>query len=228
MPEAARVRAMFDAIAPRYDLLNLVLSLGIDRRWRRRVARVLAEGGCHRVLDVCCGTGDSTFALRQAGIAATGIDFAGNMLSRATAKSQGTLFMRGDAQRLPFKDATFDGATIAFGLRNLEDRERGLAELARVVRPGGLVAVLEFTLPPRQPWRAVYLGYFLHVLPLVGRLFGHAEAYRYLPNTVLAWPSPQELEREMASTGLTACRHESMTMGIAALHVGVVPERGPT
>jgi len=224
MPSATSVRAMFDAIAPRYDLLNLVLSLGIDRRWRRRAADELVRAGCRRVLDVCCGTGDSTVALERRGLVPTGIDFAGNMLSRAQPKSQKVTFLRGDALNLPFADGSFDGATIAFGLRNLESRERGLAELARIVRPGGTVLVLEFTLPPRRLWRAIYLFYFTRVLPLVGRLFGHAEAYRYLPDTVLAWPGPHELERELGAAGLVGCRHDLLTFGIAALHIGRRPD----
>lgn len=225
MPDAARVRVMFDDIAPRYDFLNAVLSLGVDRRWRRRLADVFVAAGCERVLDVCCGTGDSTIALGRRGLQATGVDFAGNMLGRAATKSKATAFLRGDALRMPFQSGAFDGAAIAFGLRNLEDRARGLAELTRVVRPGGLVAVLEFTLPPNRFVRLPYRWYFTRVLPLIGRLFGHAEAYRYLPDTVLDWPTPSALEAELAAVGLVECRHELLSFGIAALHVGRVAPR---
>ncbi|QDU85347.1 UbiE/COQ5 methyltransferase [Planctomycetes bacterium Pla163] len=231
MPAAEPVRAMFDTIAPRYDLLNRVLSLGIDRRWRRRTAQVLAEAGCERVLDVACGTGDLTLALEDRGLAATGVDFAGNMLARAhhkgTDRSAGApapAFLRGDALRLPFRSGAFDAATIAFGLRNLEDRGAGLIEMARVVRPGGVVAVLEASTPRTQPWRAVYLTYFTRVLPLVGGVIsGNRDAYRYLPDTVLAWPRPEALRDEMSRAGLEDCRYELFAHGAAALHTGRVP-----
>jgi demethylmenaquinone methyltransferase / 2-methoxy-6-polyprenyl-1,4-benzoquinol methylase len=231
MPAAEPVRAMFDTIAPRYDLLNRVLSLGIDRRWRRRTAQVLEEAGCARVLDVACGTGDLTLAMQDRGLAATGVDFAGNMLARAhhkgaerAARGSATAFLRGDALRLPFRSAAFDAATIAFGLRNLEDRGAGLIEMARVVRPGGVVAVLEASTPRSQPWRAIYLTYFTRVLPLVGGLIsGNRDAYRYLPDTVLAWPRPDALRDEMSRAGLEDCRYELFAQGAAALHTGRVP-----
>ncbi|MEZ5977972.1 MAG: ubiquinone/menaquinone biosynthesis methyltransferase [Planctomycetota bacterium] len=225
MPAAARVRAMFDRIAPRYDLLNHVLSLGIDRGWRRRTARLLRDAGCGRVLDVCCGTGDSTVVLASHGMRAHGVDFAGAMLARARTKEGASRLVRGDALRLPFRDAAFDATTIAFGLRNLEDRVDGLREMARVTRPGGIVAVLECSLPARGPWRSVYVGYMTRVLPVVGGVVsGDREAYRYLPDTVLAWPSPDELEEDMRRAGLVEARHEVLGLGAAALHVGRVGE----
>lgn len=231
MPAAEPVRAMFDTIAPRYDLLNRILSLGIDRAWRRRTAEVLDEAGCARVLDVACGTGDLTLALSDRGLASTGVDFAGNMLARAHDKGTGRMgdkaavpFLRGDALRLPFRNDAFDASTIAFGLRNLEDRRAGLVEMARVVRPGGVVAVLEASTPRSQPWRAVYLTYFTRVLPLVGGLIsGNRDAYHYLPDTVLAWPRPDALRDEMAEAGLEDCRYELFALGAAALHTGRVP-----
>jgi len=234
MPAAEPVRAMFDAIAPRYDLLNRVLSLGVDRGWRRRTARVLREAGCARVLDVACGTGDLTLELADHDLDAVGIDFAGNMLARTHAKQEGGTaraavpFLRGDALRLPFGTGAFDATTIAFGLRNVEDRRAGLAEMARVVRPGGVVAVLECSLPQRQPVRGAYLAYFTRVLPwLGGAISGNRDAYRYLPDTVLAWPAPDALADEMRGVGLEDCRYELFALGAAALHTGRVPSAGP-
>lgn len=234
MPAAEPVRAMFDAIAPRYDLLNRVLSMGVDRGWRRRTARVLREAGCERVLDVACGTGDLTLELADHDLASVGVDFAGNMLQRTHAKQDARRedgerasipFLRGDAMRLPFATGAFDATTIAFGLRNVEDRSGGLAEMARVVRPGGIVAVLECSLPQRQPVRGAYLAYFTRVLPwLGGTISGNREAYRYLPDTVLAWPAPDALADEMRSVGLEDCRYELFALGAAALHTGRVPE----
>lgn len=245
MPAAEPVRAMFDAIAPRYDLLNRVLSFGVDRGWRRRTACVLRDAGCERVLDVACGTGDLTLELAAHDLEPVGVDFAGNMLARTHAKNPGTErgasansdaksgaktgatrvpFLRGDALRLPFATAAFDATTIAFGLRNVEDRAAGLAEMARVVRPGGIVAVLECSLPERQPVRAAYLAYFTRVLPWLGGVIsGNRDAYRYLPDTVLAWPAPDALAEEMRAVGLEDCRYERFAMGAAALHTGRVP-----
>ena len=225
MPEARAVQAMFARIARRYDFLNRVLSAGIDRRWRARLVRRLAPLSGREVLDVACGTGDLAFELAEAGARVVGLDFTREMLVLARAKdgARRVSFLNGDALALPFERASFDAATIAFGLRNLEDRRRGLAELARVVRPGGSVMVLEFSLPRARLLAAPYRFYFTRILPRVGALVsGDGEAYRYLPETVLAWPKPEELQREMEGVGLARCGFELLSGGIACLSFGEV------
>jgi len=217
---------MFARIAARYDLLNHVLSVGIDRRWRSAVVRRLGDLRGGLFLDACCGTGDLSLALEAAGGRVLGIDFTPEMLARAQVKGDGRRagFVAADALRLPLRDASVDAATIAFGLRNVADRRAGLAELARVVRPGGLVLVLEFGLPRGRVLRSLYRTYFTRVLPRVGGwISGDAGAYRYLPDTVLAWPSPEVLQAEMEATGLDHCGYELLSGGIACLSFGQVP-----
>jgi demethylmenaquinone methyltransferase/2-methoxy-6-polyprenyl-1,4-benzoquinol methylase len=225
MPEARAVQAMFARIARRYDFLNRVLSAGIDRRWRARLVRRLAPLAGRDVLDVACGTGDLAFELAGAGARVVGLVFTREMLVLARTKDRAgrVPFLNGDALALPFERASFDAATIAFGLRNLEDRRRGLAELARVVRPGGTVMVLEFSLPRARLLAGPYRFYFTRVLPRVGALVsGDDEAYRYLPDTVLAWPKPEELRQEMESVGLVRTGFELLSGGIACLSFGEV------
>lgn len=226
--KAAAIRGMFGAIAPRYDLLNHLLSLNIDRRWRRRaVDRLLegvAPGGVY--LDACAGTLD--LALELAGRPAfegqvVASDFTFAMLERGVQKvgERPVVPACADALRLPFADATFDGATVGFGVRNLAALDDGLRELVRILKPGGRLAVLEFTTPVRQPFRAIYLFYFRRVLPWVGRLVSrHSSAYAYLPASVLDFPAPQELADRMASAGLCDVGWEMLTAGVAAIHVG--------
>ena len=230
MPEATEVRSMFARIAPRYDLLNRVLSAGIDRRWRSRTLRCAGEAGRGTVVDVATGTGDLGLEFARAGARVVGVDFTHEMLVHAVRKGGGTspavraLFAEGDALRLPVRDGTADVSCIAFGIRNVADRRQGLAELARVVRPGGKVLVLEFSMPPSRFLGALYRFYFTRVLPRIGGwVSGDAGAYRYLPDTVLAWPRPEELRTEMEEAGLVACGFERLTFGIACLSFGVVP-----
>ncbi len=224
---AAAVRGMFGAIAPRYDLLNHLLSLNIDRFWRRRtVARLLAGQPPDGVyLDACAGTLDLSLALARRpafGGRIVAADFSLPMLERGAAKLRGQPIspVCGDALRLPFPDGAFDGAMIAFGVRNLADLDGGLREFARVLRPGGRLAVLEFTTPSWQPFRALYLAYFRHILPWIGRLVSrHGSAYSYLPASVLEFPAPAELAARIESAGFTAARWETWTGGIVALHL---------
>ena len=234
MPEARQVQAMFGRIAPRYDVLNRLLSAGIDQGWRRRLLREAGDVRGKHVVDVACGTGDLSLLFASAGARVVGVDFTGPMLTRAEHKSargraagtSSTLFVQGDALRMPLATGVADVATIAFGIRNVEDRQRGFEELARVVRPGGRVFVLEFSMPPGKLLGGVYRTYFTRVLPRIGAaISGDRAAYEYLPETVLAWPSPAELEVEMGSAGLVDCGHALLTGGVACLSYGTVGPR---
>ena len=228
---AAHVREMFGRIAPRYDLLNHLLSLDIDKLWRRRVARqfrgVLRDSNA-RVLDLCCGTGDLAFAFRRdapEGAEITGCDFAPEMLIRARAKSAasgaGVAFVEADALSLPFGDAGFDLVSCAFGLRNLANYERGLLEILRVLKPGGAAAILEFAEPPGRFFAALYNFYFRRVLPRLGRLIsGNALAYSYLPSSVRKFPDPDALRTIFERAGFVGVQYERWTGGIVTLHTG--------
>jgi len=221
------VREMFSAIAPTYDLLNHFLSVNIDRSWRERaVARLRWEarpGG--RYLDACAGTLDfAATLLTQPGFrgSVVGADFALPMLRRGAGKANGRALRAGaDALELPFKEGTFDGATVGFGVRNLADLDAGLVELRRVLRNGARLVILDFTTPAFAPMRALYLFYFRRALPFVGRLVsGHPTAYDYLPSSVMEFPSPPVLEARMARAGFRECGHQLLTGGIAAVHWG--------
>jgi demethylmenaquinone methyltransferase / 2-methoxy-6-polyprenyl-1,4-benzoquinol methylase len=230
---ANRVREMFADIAGRYDLLNHLLSGHIDKRWRRLVASKLRErigstGG--RILDVACGTGDLSITLSQTtGARVVGTDFCRPMLeiaARKTAKREPDIpLIEGDAMRLPFRDCSFEAVTIAFGLRNLSDVERGLAELLRVLKPGGYVAVLEFSKPVVPGFRFLFNVYFTRVLPFLGGLIsGSKTAYQYLPDSVTRFPDQKELSSLMRKVGLESVEYENLTGGIAALHTGKRPK----
>ena len=226
----SRIRRMFDGIAPRYDLLNHLLSLNIDRAWRRRVTRMVpATTG--PVLDLCTGTGDLAFEYDRAcdgRVPIVGADFAGEMLTRAMAKSRRggsdprVRFVQADAQRLPFADDTFEVVAVAVGLRNVTDPDRGLAEMTRVARPGGRVAVLEFSRPRHWFFGRAYRAYFRYLLPLVGQLFSRSgdRAYAYLPASVMEFPDGEGLADRMRSAGLRDVRYTPLTFGIATVYVG--------
>jgi demethylmenaquinone methyltransferase / 2-methoxy-6-polyprenyl-1,4-benzoquinol methylase len=226
--KATEVRRMFGAIAPRYDLLNHLLSLNRDRAWRRRAVDRLLEGvpGDGIVLDACAGTLDLAVELAdRPGFTGTvlGFDFAYPMLAAGRSKLRGRSIMPAcaDALALPLPAAAAHGAMVAFGVRNLAGLDEGLRELARVVRPGGRVVILEFMTPGWQPFRGLYLFYFRRVLPLVGRLVSkHGSAYAYLPASVLAFPEPPELARRMEAAGFGDVQWDVMTGGIVAAHRG--------
>lgn len=220
------VQAMFASIAPRYDLLNRVLSLGVDRGWRRAAAQEALALNPARVLDVATGTADFALELktRAPGAEVIGSDFVPQMLAigrqKAAARHIDIRLEEGDALNLPYPDGSFDSITCAFGFRNFADYARGLAEFHRVLAPGGRAVILEF--PPPRPGLlgSVFRMYFQHVLPRIGGLIsGNAGAYTYLPESVLAFPEPERLAGLMRATGFRT-RYRLLTFGIAAIHVG--------
>jgi demethylmenaquinone methyltransferase/2-methoxy-6-polyprenyl-1,4-benzoquinol methylase len=223
----AYVRAMFAAIAPTYDRLNRILSLRLDLRWRKQaVARLGWERAPEGIyLDLCAGTLDFGATLaRQPGFRGrvVGADFVPRMLSLGRAKSRRLEPVTADALELPFATATFDGAMIGWGLRNLADLDTGLGELARVLRPGSRVVIVDMASPPRQPLRALYLLYFEHLLPRIGRVVSkHTSAYEWLPASARVFPSPSELAVRIARAGFTDVHYSLLMGGVTALHVAV-------
>jgi demethylmenaquinone methyltransferase/2-methoxy-6-polyprenyl-1,4-benzoquinol methylase len=221
---ARRVREMFANIAPRYDLLNHILSANIDKRWRRRVAkrlRALVPVDA-RLLDVGCGTGDLSIELfDKTSAQVTGIDFCGPMLKLAKTKAPELQFIEGDALRLPFAEASFDGLTIGFALRNLADVDRGLRELLRVLKPNGYVAILEFSHPANPVFASLVRFYNWRFLPWIGGIVsGSRSAYEYLPDTISKFPNQEKLASMMRAAGFADVRFENLSGGIAALHIG--------
>jgi demethylmenaquinone methyltransferase/2-methoxy-6-polyprenyl-1,4-benzoquinol methylase len=223
-----RIASMFDAIAPRYDLLNGVLSGGLDRYWRRRAIRSLGFTGAETLLDVCTGTGDVAIAAARVSRGARrvlGVDFAGAMLTRALEKTQARQLdgrvrvVRGDAMNLPVPDETVDGVTIAFGIRNVAVPEAACVELLRVLRPGGRLAILEFGLPVVPAVRPLYLWYFRQVLPRIGRVVSrHDAAYSYLPASVGAFPWGDDFARILREQGFNNVKARPLTLGIVYLY----------
>ena len=232
----ARIRRMFGNIAPRYDLLNHLLSLNVDRYWRWRTTRLAPPPGGAPILDVCTGTGDLALAYdRAAGhrVPVVGADFCLPMLlpARDKARRQGAAgrvrYIEADAQRLPFPDDTFGLTTVAFGLRNVTDTDRGLAEMVRVTRPGGRVAVLEFSKPRHWLFGRLYRAYFRWLLPAIGQLVSRSRdnAYNYLPASVLEFPDGEALAERLRGHGLTDVTWYPLTFGIATLYIGSKPQR---
>jgi demethylmenaquinone methyltransferase/2-methoxy-6-polyprenyl-1,4-benzoquinol methylase len=222
---------MFDAIAPRYDLLNHVLSAGIDRRWRARAIRSLGLTGRETLLDVCTGTADVALQARRGGPSGPaaarviGVDFAGAMLAFGRrkvrdAREEGRIMLvRGDAADLPVRDAGVDAVTVAFGIRNVQRPEQACAELARALRPGGRLAILEFGVPRIPGISTLYLWYFKYLLPRVGRMVsGHSAAYSYLPASVGTFPPPSSFMAILEQAGFTSVRADSLTFGIVYLY----------
>ena len=223
---------MFDRIAGLYDRMNAVMTAGLDRKWRRRAAELAEVSPGDRVLDVATGTGDLALELAQRvspGGEVLGIDFSEHMLELARDKARAAAsagakirFESGNALALPFADGGFGAATVGFGARNFADLERGLSEMARVVRPGGRVVVLEITTPRRPPLSTFFELWFDHAVPVLGRLAGDAQAYSYLPRSVRRFPGPDALAAAMWRNGMSDVRYVLTAGGIVALHVGVV------
>jgi demethylmenaquinone methyltransferase/2-methoxy-6-polyprenyl-1,4-benzoquinol methylase len=226
-----RVRRMFAQIAPRYDFMNHLLSANVDRYWRWRTVQLAPPAAEGPILDVCTGTGDLALAYHAAArgkVPVVGADFCREMLDVAEKKKEKlgigeqVSFVEADAQELPFPDDHFQIVCVAFGLRNIADPDRGLREMARVCRPGGRVVVLEFSMPSRQPLKALYGWYFRRVLPRVGQWLARNEesAYSYLPASVGEFPSGEALAERMRAAGLARAKFWPMTFGIATLYVG--------
>jgi demethylmenaquinone methyltransferase / 2-methoxy-6-polyprenyl-1,4-benzoquinol methylase len=226
---------MFDAIAGRYDLLNTVLSGGLDRYWRSRAIRSLKLTGRERLLDVCTGTADVAMAGATRGAArVVGVDFAGAMLAHGVTKlraqelSARVHLVRGDAMRLPITDQSVDAATIAFGIRNVQRPEVACAELLRVLRPGGRLAILEFGLPVVPAVRPLYLWYFNHVLPRIGRAVSrHTMAYDYLPQSVGSFAWGEDFARILRDTGFSQVTARPLSLGIVYLYSGIKSDASP-
>jgi demethylmenaquinone methyltransferase / 2-methoxy-6-polyprenyl-1,4-benzoquinol methylase len=218
-----QVRAMFDRIAGFYDVMNTVMTAGLHHRWRARAADLAALGAGDSALDVACGTGDLAIELsRRVGGdgEVIGSDFAQEMLERARVKAPALQWDLGNALDLPYVSNRFDAATVGFGARNFSDLDRGLAEMARVVKPGGRVVVLEITTPRKPPLSTFYSLWFDRIVPLIGRVTGENEAYTYLPNSVKRFPGPEGLAAAMERAGLREIRWILTAGGIIALHVG--------
>ncbi len=222
----ADVSAMFDAVADRYDVLNDILSGGMDRRWRGVVARLVAAKPGDLVLDVAAGTGTSSRAFAAAGARCVACDFSLGMLRTGASKRAGRVsFVAGDALDLPFADASFDVVTISFGLRNVADTDLALAELLRVTRPGGRLVICEFSHLPRGWLDRGYQRYLGAALPLVARLVSHnASAYSYLAESISAWPAQAQLAARIEAAGWTRVSWRNLTTGVVAVHVARRPE----
>lgn len=231
-----RISAMFDAIAARYDLLNTVLSAGLDRYWRRRAINALGFSGREKLLDVCSGTGDVAIAAaarRNGARTVLGVDFAGEMLRRGLEKVRRAglhdriTLVRGDAMRLPVASGSMDGATIAFGIRNVQEPRVAVDELRRVLKPGGRLAILEFGVPSVPGVRPLYLWYFRQVLPRIGRLVSrHTAAYSYLPESVGAFPWGESFADILRASGFNNVKSRPLSLGIVYLYVAENGQQG--
>jgi demethylmenaquinone methyltransferase/2-methoxy-6-polyprenyl-1,4-benzoquinol methylase len=215
-----QVEAMFDRIASVYDLMNSVMTAGMHQRWRERAVDLCNSPA--RALDVATGTGDLAIALAERGADVVGVDFAEKMLEIARRKAPGIEFRTGNALALDFPDNEFDAATVGFGARNFDDLDRGIAEMARVVKPGGRVVILEITTPQKPPLSFFFQLWFDSIVPLIGRVAGDPDAYEYLPNSVKRFPDPRDLGGRMVAAGMTDVRWILTAGGIIAIHSGTV------
>ena len=231
MPKKEKVQQMFDNIAPTYDKLNHIMSLNVDKLWRRHALKEIVDGTPQRILDVACGTGDSTISIARAaaeGTKVTGADISEGMMALVIEKAEKAGvgdridLQVADGEALPYEDGTFDRVTCAFGIRNFEHKERGLAEFRRVLRPGGKAVILELSVPQNKVIRWFYDLYFLHILPWVGgAISGDKAAYRYLPASVHHFPAPKDFCALMESAGFRSVRCRTFTLGLCRMFVGV-------
>jgi demethylmenaquinone methyltransferase/2-methoxy-6-polyprenyl-1,4-benzoquinol methylase len=217
---ASGVESMFDRIAPVYDAMNRVMTAGLDQRWRRLTATATVRPG-DEVLDACCGTGDLAVACMRAGGRVTGLDFSERMLERARRKAPEVTWVRGDLLKLPFDTASFDAATVGFGVRNVDDLQQALRELRRVLRTGGRIGILEIT-RPRGILSPFYKLWFDVAVPLIGKLLPGGSAYTYLPASVRRFPPPDDLAELMREAGFRDVDYRLLAGGIVALHTGAV------
>lgn len=224
-----RIRDMFDSIAPRYDFLNRLLSLGIDRKWRRFAVSKIKCANNGKILDVATGTADVALELAAAtppSVMISGVDFSQQMIELARAKVEGSPFADritlhiAPCEAIPFEENSFDSATIAFGIRNVVDRVCGLKEVLRVLKPEGRIVILEFSNPRSRIFKALYNFYFLKVLPVIGGIFSTFSAYKYLPDSVLEFPSQEEFAGIMKESGFENVAHYDLTFGIATVYTG--------
>lgn len=230
MPKKEKVQQMFDNIAPTYDKLNHIMSLNVDKLWRRHALKEIVDGTPQRILDVACGTGDSTISIARAaaeGTKVTGADISEGMMALVTEKAEkaGVLdridLQVADGEALPYEEGTFDRVTCAFGIRNFEHKEKGLEEFRRVLRPGGRAVILELSVPQKKVLRWAYDLYFLHILPWVGgKVSGDKAAYKYLPASVHNFPAPKEFCRMMEEAGFRSVRFRTFTFGLCRMFTG--------
>ena len=230
MPKKEKIQAMFDGIAPSYDKLNHVMSLNVDKLWRKHALREIVDGTPQQILDVACGTGDSTIAIAAAagaGSRVIGADISEGMMALVMEKAahEGVhdriRLQVADGENLPYEEGTFHRVTCAFGIRNFEHKEKGLQEFYRVLRPGGKAVILELSVPRNPIIRWFYDLYFMHILPWIGGLIsGNKAAYEYLPASVHAFPSPQAFCGMMTEAGFTNVRHKAFTLGLCRMYVG--------
>lgn len=221
---AGGVEDLFAAIAPRYDLINDLQSLGLHRRWKSRLIRLASIQPGESALDVCCGTGDVAFALARAGARVTGLDFSNPMLEVARRRdiSRSMNWLQGDALALPFPDAAFDVVTVAYGLRNMSDVDKGLDELLRVTRPGGRVLILEFGKPPNALWRRLYFAYLRWLVPVFGRLFcGDSDTHAYILDSLIRYPGQQGIRDRLRTRGCTSTDIVNLLGGAMSINLAV-------
>ena len=230
MPKRDSIRQMFDGIAPSYDRLNHLMSLSVDRRWRRRAVKEVVDGNAQQILDIACGTGDLTIDIAKAagsGSVVTGSDISEGMMSFVMSKaahegvSERIKLEVADGCNLQWEEGSFDRVTCAFGIRNFEDKSKGLQEFLRVLKPGGKLVILELSVPSNKLLLALYKLYFLHIMPWIGGIIsGDKAAYKYLPASVMAFPAPETFCGMISAAGFRSVRHRALSLGLCRMYIG--------